>query len=197
VTSPVTVAQSPVVNDGHIFTGTSQGRIRSDFVNRGLLLNPAFKVDGDVTLDPSGGVRVGGAWRHSHVMLEARDSALVDGALELESSEFGRYVVVWSDQVSGAFSSISIPPTLEPRRVRQAIEPFQGRIGMTIHVQRVCHCDISTGLYTLDIFDFLCFQNEFIAGEPTACDCDRSTGLGVCDIFDFLCFQDGFMMNCD
>ena len=57
-------------------------------------------------------------------------------------------------------------------------------------------CDQSTGLGTLDIFDFLCFQNRFVAGSGQACDCDTSTGAGVCDIFDFLCFQNAFTKGC-
>jgi ligand-binding sensor domain-containing protein len=64
--------------------------------------------------------------------------------------------------------------------------------------QPTCYadCDQSTGAGTLDIFDFLCFQNSFVAGEPYACDCDTSTGPLVCDVFDFLCFQDSFVGGC-
>jgi hypothetical protein len=57
-------------------------------------------------------------------------------------------------------------------------------------------CDISTGKGVLDIFDFLCFQNEFANSTPYACDCDIQTGPGVCDIFDFLCFQNEFAAGC-
>jgi subtilisin family serine protease len=57
-------------------------------------------------------------------------------------------------------------------------------------------CDSSTGLGTLDIFDFLCFQNRFATGNSYACECDVSTGVGVCDIFDFLCFQNAFAAGC-
>ncbi len=57
-------------------------------------------------------------------------------------------------------------------------------------------CDKSTGPCILDIFDFLCFQESFVAGDPYACDCDTSTGNGVCDIFDFLCFQNAFVNGC-
>ena len=57
-------------------------------------------------------------------------------------------------------------------------------------------CDQSTGMCILDIFDFLCFQDSFVAGEPYACDCDTSTGPGVCDILDFLCFQNAFLNGC-
>jgi hypothetical protein len=57
-------------------------------------------------------------------------------------------------------------------------------------------CDTSTGMGVLDIFDFLCFQNRFAAGDPYACDCDTGTGQGVCDIFDFLCYQNIFANGC-
>jgi serine protease AprX len=45
---------------------------------------------------------------------------------------------------------------------------------------------------SLDFFDFLCFQNQFAAGDPQA-DCDGSGGL---DFFDFLCFQNEFARGC-
>jgi predicted outer membrane repeat protein len=57
-------------------------------------------------------------------------------------------------------------------------------------------CDPSTGMGVLDVFDFLCFQNSFVLGEPYACDCDTSTAMGVCDVFDFLCFQNAFVGGC-
>jgi trimeric autotransporter adhesin len=44
----------------------------------------------------------------------------------------------------------------------------------------------------LDFFDFLCFQNSFLAGDPYA-DCD---GSGQLDFFDFLCFQNEFLAGC-
>ncbi len=50
-------------------------------------------------------------------------------------------------------------------------------------------CDRSGGL---DFFDFLCFQNQFAAGDPAA-DCD---GSGELDFFDFLCFQNAFAAGC-
>ncbi|MCH7792602.1 MAG: TIGR03790 family protein [Planctomycetes bacterium] len=54
-------------------------------------------------------------------------------------------------------------------------------------------CDKSSGVGTLDIFDFLCFQNSFVSGEPYACECDPDP---ACDIFDFLCFQNSFVAGC-
>ena len=53
-------------------------------------------------------------------------------------------------------------------------------------------CDRATGAGTLDIFDFLCFQDKFVSGDAYA-DCDGSQSL---DIFDFLCFQDAFIQGC-
>jgi hypothetical protein len=57
-------------------------------------------------------------------------------------------------------------------------------------------CDTSTGRRVLDVFDFLCFQNRFVAGDPYACDCDCCPGVNPCDIFDFLCFQNRFFSGC-
>ena len=45
---------------------------------------------------------------------------------------------------------------------------------------------------TLNIFDFLCFQNAFVSFQPYA-DCD---GNNLLDIFDFLCFQNAFVAGC-
>jgi hypothetical protein len=44
----------------------------------------------------------------------------------------------------------------------------------------------------LDFFDFLCFQDQFAAGDLAA-DCD---GSGDLDFFDFLCFQNAFAAGC-
>jgi hypothetical protein len=50
-------------------------------------------------------------------------------------------------------------------------------------------CDLNQ---VFDIFDFLCFQDAFVAMDPYA-DCD---GNSVFDVFDFLCFQDAFVNGC-
>ncbi len=54
----------------------------------------------------------------------------------------------------------------------------------------IADCDRSGAL---DLLDFLCFQNAFMAGDPAA-DC---TDDGVIDIFDFLCFQTAFEDGCE
>jgi len=64
-------------------------------------------------------------------------------------------------------------------------------VTFTVEVSRGCYADCDTN-GTLDIFDFLCFQDAFVQGDPYA-ECD---GNMVFDIFDFLCFQDAFVTGC-
>lgn len=60
-----------------------------------------------------------------------------------------------------------------------------------------CNFDTSTGIDVCDIFDFLNFQNAFVAGEDCACLYDNSGSIGgICDIFDFLEFQLDFIAGC-
>ena len=69
---------------------------------------------------------------------------------------------------------------------------FVGTITIDSSCPSACYPDCD-GSGTLDIFDFLCFQNSFVLGEPYACDCDPDP---ACDIFDFLCFQNAFVSGC-
>ena len=66
-----------------------------------------------------------------------------------------------------------------------------GRTEALLWTEETCYADCD-GNTTLDIFDFLCFQDLFTAADPAA-DCDGNTTL---DIFDFLCFQDAFSTGC-
>ncbi len=61
-------------------------------------------------------------------------------------------------------------------------------------LERPCAADC-TGDGTLDVFDFLCFQDAFARGDAYA-DFDVTTGHGTLDIFDFLAFQDEFVSGC-
>lgn len=54
-----------------------------------------------------------------------------------------------------------------------------------------CPADVD-GSGVLDLFDFLAFQNLFVAQDPGA-DCD---GNGAFDLFDFLCYQNQFAAGC-
>ena len=62
---------------------------------------------------------------------------------------------------------------------------------LEVELDGACYADCD-GTGVLDLFDFLCFQNLFGAGDPAA-DCD---GTGVLDLFDFLCFQNEFATGC-
>jgi hypothetical protein len=57
--------------------------------------------------------------------------------------------------------------------------------------ESLCWADCD-GSGALDVFDFLCFQSAFIAGNRYA-DCD---GNGWLDIWDMLCFQASFLAGC-
>jgi hypothetical protein len=62
-------------------------------------------------------------------------------------------------------------------------------LGWTITLACPADCD---GSGTLDFFDFLCFQDAFDAGNPSA-DLD---GDGALTVFDFLAFQNAFDAGC-
>jgi Metallo-peptidase family M12B Reprolysin-like len=60
-----------------------------------------------------------------------------------------------------------------------------------VSISTRCLADV-TGDGTLDIFDFLAFQNLFVTSSPRA----DLTGDGTHDIFDFLAFQNMFVAGC-
>jgi hypothetical protein len=57
------------------------------------------------------------------------------------------------------------------------------------------NCDGSTAPPVLNINDFICFQNQFAAGESYA-NCDNSTAPPVLNVNDFICFQNQFASGC-
>jgi hypothetical protein len=63
---------------------------------------------------------------------------------------------------------------------------------ITIVYQPLCRADL-TGDGILDFFDFLEFQDLFVAGDPRA-DFDDN---GILDFFDFLAFQNAFTAGCE
>jgi photosystem II stability/assembly factor-like uncharacterized protein len=97
----------------------------------------------------------------------------------------------WARQMIGFDQNVLTSITAQPSGNVWAAG-FRGFIVSNLQTC-VADCDQSG---VLDIFDFLCFQNSFVNGEPYACNCDTSTGPGMCDIFDFLCFQSAFTTGC-
>jgi hypothetical protein len=65
-------------------------------------------------------------------------------------------------------------------------QDYVGLIGLN-----ECYADCDQN-EVLDLFDFLCFQNAFVAEEDYA-DCDTNS---VFDLFDFLCYQNAFVAGC-
>lgn len=57
------------------------------------------------------------------------------------------------------------------------------------------NCDQSTTLPILNINDFVCFLNAFVAGSPYA-NCDNSTRAPTLNILDFICFLNKFAAGC-
>jgi len=86
--------------------------------------------------------------------------------------------------VGGSATNVPFALPLFNPRVANVVVYYDGPCGG-------CYPDC-TGEGTLDIFDFLCFQDAFTVMDPYA-DC---TGEGTFDIFDFLCFQDAFTIGC-
>ncbi|MFN0132640.1 MAG: GC-type dockerin domain-anchored protein [Phycisphaerales bacterium] len=57
------------------------------------------------------------------------------------------------------------------------------------------NCDGSTAAPTLNIADFICFQNQFAAAHPSA-NCDASTTPPTLNVADFICFLNHFGAGC-
>jgi hypothetical protein len=57
------------------------------------------------------------------------------------------------------------------------------------------NCDASTVAPALNVLDFSCFLNRFVAGESYA-NCDQSTTVPVLNVNDFACFLQRFATGC-
>ena len=57
------------------------------------------------------------------------------------------------------------------------------------------NCDGSAAVPILNVNDFVCFQQRFVAGDPYA-NCDGSTSQPVLNVNDFVCFQTRFAAGC-
>jgi len=109
------------------------------------------------------------------------------------TSEYGGMPLGWTS--NNAFMGTCHSPLPTIAAVNLFTNGADGQLFDDVSV--LCYADMSTasGIGTLDIFDFLAFQDRFIAGDITA-DCDISTGHGVLDLFDVLCFREAFLSGC-
>jgi hypothetical protein len=115
-------------------------------------------------------------------------TARVQAWLDDPASNFG-WVIKSADEVnSGQAKRFDTREFIDP-----ALRP-----ALRVEFEAPCYadCDRAGGRGMLDVFDFLCFQNRYAAGEPYACDCDTGTGPGVCDVLDFLCFGNAYGAGC-
>lgn len=71
-----------------------------------------------------------------------------------------------------------------------------GESGIYRAVPCYANCTNDLNAFNADIFQFLCYSNEFAMGSAYACNCDMSTGINVCDVWDFLCFFNHFANGC-
>ncbi|MFG0286403.1 MAG: GC-type dockerin domain-anchored protein [Phycisphaerales bacterium JB039] len=73
------------------------------------------------------------------------------------------------------------------------VDPSGEQLAFPVRIEgdSACPADCD-GVSGLDLFDFLCFLNQYAAGDPKA-DCDAS---GVIDPADFACYQGLFAAGC-
>lgn len=120
-----------------------------------------------------------------------------------ECQDFGGYRLMAANDDSSDVGMWGTSPALEDldglepgREYLIQVDGFEGGLGMgTLIVEASeppCYADCDDS-GSLDIFDFLCFQNQFLRGDPLA-DCD---GSGALDTFDFLCFISAFDAGCE
>ncbi|MCA9278046.1 MAG: hypothetical protein H6815_04570 [Phycisphaeraceae bacterium] len=66
-----------------------------------------------------------------------------------------------------------------------------GMVSQVVVLDSVCYADCD-GSGSLNIFDYICFGNEYAAGTTYA-DCD---GSGSLNIFDYICFGNEYAAGC-
>ncbi len=96
----------------------------------------------------------------------------------------------WLLPASNGIADVRVRVVATDLRFQNSADGTAGAIQILPGQGCFADCD---GSGALDIFDFLCFQNSFVSGEPYACDCEPNP---ACDIFDFLCFQNAFVAGC-
>jgi len=167
------------------------------------------RVAGDITQNALDGAEFSGTYAALHGVSFATDRpvyALTASDLGW-SVDAGEYWLVWS--LGGTLDGGPYSPYLGDSDEPMAGEALQLVLGSwrparnrtedgvqvalpyEVYGSTACAADCD-GDGVLTVFDFLCFQNAFSAGETTA-DCD---GDGVLTASDYACFQALFMGGC-
>jgi hypothetical protein len=110
-------------------------------------------------------------------------------------------------QPTGTFSWIATAPSTAPAGIATFTQyifngnpsTFRNRLEVQATPGGVtpCYvnCDGSTTSPILNVNDFICFQNLYAAGIPTA-NCDGSTTPPILNVSDFICFQQKYAAGC-
>jgi len=155
-----------------------------------------FVVEGDVALMDSSTLEIelGGLIPvDQHDAFDITGEIALDGTLAIsllgsfEPAVGESFTVMNAGSITGEFEALEAPVLPSGLAWTVSYTPTAVVLG----VEAACYADCD-GSGTLDIFDFLCFQDAFVGMTPYA-DC---TGEGSFDIFDFLCFQDAFVAGC-
>ncbi|MCH8804712.1 MAG: carboxypeptidase regulatory-like domain-containing protein [Planctomycetes bacterium] len=126
---------------------------------------------------------VGGPW--TEMARHETDGGLAWRTHTLTTADFTAAGVALTGTMRVRFTANDADP-------QSIVESGLDAFDLSVLTCAACYADCD-GNGTLDIFDFLCFQNSFVLSEPYACDCDPDP---ACDIFDFLCFQNAFVGGC-
>jgi len=119
------------------------------------------------------------------------DYRLSAGSPAIDAGDTGAFPAFVMTDLGGEARFVDDPATVD-MGLGDPARPALAVVDMGAHEFQVgCYADCD-GSGALDVFDFLCFQDAFVLGDPYA-DCDGST---VLDVFDFLCFQDLFVAGC-
>jgi uncharacterized membrane protein len=186
--------------DGSVIVGySSSATFRSPFrwvQGQGMqeLGMPAGATDGRaLALNPDGSVVAGFYWANNadHAFIWDQAHGTRDLQLVLEQQGSSGELLQWSLQratgVSADGRSIA-GYGIDPQGRTQA---FLARIGLPCYA----NCDASTTPPVLNVLDFNCFINRFIAGDSWA-NCDDSTGPPILNVVDFMCFLARFTEGC-
>ena len=147
--------------------------VLSAFMHRGNVAEGAMYLDlSDVPSDPHVSVCLDVDGWHFGWRTWVADRTSVTVRIVRDSS--------WSVDDAAYFDEVALTPLAE-------FSPPD-----STYVSCYADCDPSGCPGSLDLFDFLCFQNAFGVGDDYA-DCD---GTGMLDFFDFLCYQNLFSAGC-
>ncbi|MFN0134299.1 MAG: GC-type dockerin domain-anchored protein [Phycisphaerales bacterium] len=136
----------------------------------------------------------------------------IGGTAMVPINQFARWENGQWASVDGGFTGSAIPPSNFPSVFGLAVAAnrlvvagnFVAAGGMTANglVERTscptaCYpnCDGSTTPPALNIADFICFNNQYAAGNSYA-NCDASTTPPVLNVADFICYLNAYAAGC-